>query len=165
MTWLRNFFFQATASSVLIIPIIKIFAYSDPTDTIGIFEIVGLTIWAIGFFIEILGDYQLNKFIESPNKVPGTVIDSGLWRYTRHPNYFGESLLWYGIYLIACGGSIGPNGGYWTFYSPLMMHFMLRFVTGVTVQEANQRRKPAFRIYQLETNAFVPWFYKKIEGE
>lgn len=93
------------------------------------------------------------------------MIDTGLWRYTRHPNYFGDSTLWYGIYLIACGGSTGPAGGYWTFYSPLMMNFSLIYITGALINEANQKRKPAYRVYMLETNRFVPWFYKKIEGE
>lgn len=93
------------------------------------------------------------------------MIDTGLWRYTRHPNYFGESLLWYGYYLINCGGSVGPAGGYYTFYSPLLMHYMLRFGTGALILEAKQRRKPAFRVYMLETNQFVPWCYKKIEGK
>lgn len=64
------------------------------------------------------------------------MIDVGLWRYTRHPNYFGESLLWYAYYLMACGGSVGPAGGYYTFYSPLAMHFMLRYFSGVLILEA-----------------------------
>jgi len=74
--------------------------------------------------------------VSNPNKVPGKIIDTGLWRYTRHPNYFGEAMLWYGIYLIACGGSTGPAGGYWTIYAPMTMHFMLRCFSGVLILEA-----------------------------
>ena len=73
-------------------------------------------------------------------------------------------MLWYGIYLMACGGSTGPAGGYWTIYSPLTMHFMLRCFSGVLILEAKQKKKPAFRVYMLETNVFTPWCYKKIEG-
>jgi steroid 5-alpha reductase family enzyme len=165
VTWFRNFLFQGAASTVMITPCIKIFVYSDPKDTIGILEIIGITIWVIGILFEVVGDIQLTKFISNPNKVPGVVIDTGLWRITRHPNYFGDCLLWWGLYLMACGGSTGPAGGYWTFYSPLMMTFFLRILTGVLINEANQKRKPAYRIYMDETNCFVPWFYKKIEGE
>lgn len=71
-------------------------------------------------------------------------------------------MLWIGIYLMACGGSTGPAGGYWTFYSPLLMTFFLRVLTGVVINEASQKRKPSYRVYMHETNCFVPWFYKKI---
>jgi len=74
-------------------------------------------------------------------------------------------MLWYAIYCMACGGSTGPARGYTTFYSPLLMHFMIRTFSGVLILEAKQKRKPAFRVYMLETNVLCPWFYKKIEGE
>lgn len=66
---------------------------------------------------------------------------------------------------MACGGSTGPAGGYYTFYSPLLMHWMLRCFSGVLILEAKQKRKPAFRVYMMETNIFVPWCYKKIDGK
>merc|ERR1711935_460415 len=83
----------------------------------------------------------------------------------RHPNYFGECLLWWGIYLIACGGSVGPKGGYWCFFCPLYLTCLIRFLTGVYMLEQNLKTKPAFRVYMQETNIFIPWLYKKIEGE
>lgn len=135
--WFSIFFGQATANVIMTDSAIKVFQYSKPSDKIGAFEIAGITVWVIGMLFEVLGDYQLTKFINSPNKVPGKVIDTGLWRITRHPNYFGEALLWYGIYLIACGGSTGPAGGYFTFYSAVMMHWALRYFTGVLFNEAN----------------------------
>lgn len=165
MTWFRNFFFQGAASSCMITPAIYIWVYSDPKDTVGVLEIIGITVWVTGILFEVIGDHQLTKFIANPNKVPGSCIDTGVWRITRHPNYFGDCMLWYGIYFMACGGSTGPAGGYWTFYSPLLMTFFLRILTGTLINEAGQKRKPAYRIYMLETNCFVPWFYKKIEGQ
>jgi steroid 5-alpha reductase family enzyme len=162
---IKIFGFQAAISVLITDCAIKIFYFSKPEDSFGAFEIAGIILWCIGFFFEVVGDQQLTNFVNSPNKVPGQVIDTGLWRYTRHPNYFGESLLWYAYYLMACGGSTGPAGGYYTFYSPLVMHFMLRYFSGVLILEAKQKRKPAFRVYMLETNCFVPWFYKKIEGD
>ena len=101
------------------------------------YEITGIAMWVVGLLIETVGDMQLSRFLKNPDRIPGSVIDTGLWRYTRHPNYFGETMVWYGIYLFACGGSTGQAGGYWTFYSPLLMHFLLRCFTGVLILEAS----------------------------
>lgn len=114
---------------------------------------------------EIIGDKQLQNFRDDPNKIPGKVIETGLWRITRHPNYFGECFLWWGIWLIACGGSVGPKGGYWCFFAPLYITCLIRFFSGVVILESSQKRKPAFRVYMEETNVFIPWFYKSIQGE
>jgi len=154
MAWLRNFFMQGTASIFVQGSILKIFQESRATDSIGALEICGVVLWVVGISFEIIGDHQLTQFVKI--KKPGQVIDIGLWRYTRHPNYFGESLLWYAYYLMACGGSVGPNFGYYTFYSPLVMHFFLRYVTGVLILEAKQKRKPAFRVYMKETSIWFP---------
>merc|ERR1719331_3802492 len=166
MTWLRNFFMQGTASIFVQGCVLKIFQESKPTDPIGVLEILGIVLWIIGISFEVIGDHQLTMFIKTKKKEqPDRVIDEGLWKYTRHPNYFGESLLWYGYYLMACGGSVGPNGGYYTFYSPLVMHLFLRWVTGVAVLEAKQMRKPAFRVYMQETSVWFPLPQKKFDKD
>jgi len=104
--------------------------YSPVGAKIGAFEIAGAAVWFIGQSMEVIGDMQLQKFRDDTNN-RGKVIDTGFWRYTRHPNYFGEALSWWGIYLIACGA---PEG-YWTFWSALFMSLLLRWVSGVRMLE------------------------------
>ena len=92
----------------------------------------------IGFLTETIGDFQLEKWKKVPGNVgTGKVILSGLWRYTRHPNYFGEALLWWGIYLI----SVNVPNGVWTFASAAVITWLLRFVSGVPMLERSQMRK------------------------
>lgn len=116
--------------------------------------------WLAGFAFEVIGDMQLQGHRDDPSK-KGQVLASGLWRYTRHPNYFGEALLWWGTYLIACG----QPGGIRTFYAPLFISLLLRFVSGVPMLERKQKKKPAFRVYMLETNAFVPMLCSPVPQE
>jgi steroid 5-alpha reductase family enzyme len=114
---------------------------------------LGLTLWSIGFFFESVGDYQLAKFkADESNKEK--VLDSGLWRYTRHPNYFGDFCVWWGIYLLSVG-----SGGAWTVLSPVLIAFLLLKVSGVTMLEKDiSNRRPKYESYKKRTNAFFPWF-------
>lgn len=84
-------------------------------------------------------------------------MKTGLWRYTRHPNYFGEALLWWGFYICA----MGVPGGYATVFSPIIITLLLRFVSGVPLLERKARKHPEWAQYEAETNVFVPWFYDK----
>lgn len=95
----------------------------------------------------------------------GVLLKTGLWRYSRHPNYFGECLSWWGIYLIACGGATGAAGGWKTFYAPLFISLLIPFVSGIRILEQyRQKNKAVFRVYMEETSAFIPWFATPIEG-
>ena len=85
-------------------------------------------------------------------------MKSGLWRYTRHPNYFGEILSWWGIYAFACG----ITGGVKTIYSAMFISYLLRYISGVDMLEQKQRLNPEFKIYMQETSALVPLPYKTI---
>jgi len=104
--------------------------YSPAGAKIGAFEIAGAAVWFIGQSMEIIGDKQLQAFRDDTSN-RGKVIDTGFWRYTRHPNYFGEALSWWGIYIIACGVPYG----YWTFWSALFITLLLRYVSGVRMLE------------------------------
>jgi steroid 5-alpha reductase family enzyme len=97
---------------------------------LGITHYIGIAVWVIGVLIETIGDIQLQAHRDDESK-KGTLIKTGLWRYTRHPNYFGEALSWWGIYIIACGA---PEG-YWTFWSALFITLLLRYVSGVRMLE------------------------------
>jgi steroid 5-alpha reductase family enzyme len=118
---------------------------------------LGALLWAMGFFCEVVSDWQLTRFKADPaNK--GKVMGQGLWRYSRHPNYFGESLMWWGIYLIA----LSTPGAAWTIVSPITITFLLLRVSGVTLLERTiLDSRPDYRHYQERTSAFLPWFPKK----
>jgi steroid 5-alpha reductase family enzyme len=104
-----------------------------------------------GLLFEAVGDWQLARFKGLPAN-RGKVMDQGLWRYTRHPNYFGEFCAWWGFYLIALGA-----GGWWSILSPAFMTFTLLKVSGVNLLEKSlTERRPAYRDYIARTNAFFP---------
>lgn len=116
----------------------------------------GLAIFGIGFFFESVGDSQLKNFISNPaNK--GKIMDQGLWRYTRHPNYFGEATIWWGMSLIALSGGVS----YWTLISPITITFMLLFVSGVPMLEKAMKNQPGYAEYARKTSIFLPLPPKK----
>lgn len=113
----------------------------------------GVIVWLIGFGFESIGDLQLARFKAAP-KNKGKVMDRGLWRYTRHPNYFGDALLWWGFFLIA----LSTPAGAWTVIGPLIMTGLLMKVSGVALLEKTlMKTKPEYRDYIRRTNAFFPW--------
>jgi steroid 5-alpha reductase family enzyme len=113
---------------------------------------LGLVLFAIGFGFEVVGDYQLNRFKADPAN-RGRVLDRGLWRYTRHPNYFGDATLWWGLYVIACA----TPGGWLTALSPALMTFLLMRVSGVPLlEDALTASKPGYQAYVRRTPAFFP---------
>lgn len=118
--------------------------------------ILGILIWCLGFFFEAVGDHQLKMHIKNPAN-RGTLIQVGLWKYTRHPNYFGEATMWWGIFLIG----LSVQAPLFIIISPLVITFMVRFVSGVPMLEKNLKKYPGFEEYTRKTNIFFPWFPKK----
>jgi steroid 5-alpha reductase family enzyme len=119
-------------------------------------DAVGALIWCIGFSFEAAGDYQLVRFRANPEN-RGKIMQSGLWRYTRHPNYFGESMMWWGLFIIALNVAYG-----WTaVVSPLVITLLLLKVSGVGLLEKSYSGNPEYQAYARRTNAFIPWFPKK----
>jgi steroid 5-alpha reductase family enzyme len=131
--------------------------FNDDPDHFSALDLLGTLVWGVGFCFEAVGDWQLARFKSDPaNK--GKVMRSGLWAYTRHPNYFGDATLWWGYYLIATGTA----GGYWTFFSPILMTVLLLRVSGVALLERTQiETKPQYRDYIESTSAFFPWFPRR----
>ena len=118
---------------------------------LGLLDLAGVVLWTTGMLFESLGDAQLARFKRDPGN-QGKVLDHGLWRYTRHPNYFGEFTLWWGFFLIAMAA-----GGWWTVLSPLLMSILLLKVSGVSLLEKDiGTRRPAYAEYIARTNAFFP---------
>jgi len=113
---------------------------------------LGVLLWCIGLFFEAVGDVQLARFKADPAN-RGRVMDRGLWRYTRHPNYFGDFCVWWGLYLVA----LSAPGTWWTAVGPALMAFMLMRVSGVPMLERSiAKRRPDYEEYARRTSSFFP---------
>lgn len=118
---------------------------------------LGIIVWAVGFTFESLGDWQLAKFKSDPAS-KGRVMDRGLWAYTRHPNYFGEFLVWWGIFLI----TLSTPNSWWTILTPIIISAVLLKMTGIPLTEQELvKNRPGYSEYVKSTSAFVPWLPAK----
>ncbi len=155
---LRAFFqvFMLQGILMLIIAFPIVLNNSKNIGNLGIIETVGFIVWIIGFFFEVVGDKQLKEFIKT-RKTKGSIIKTGLWKYTRHPNYFGEATMWWGIFLIV----LATKNGIWAIVSPLTISFLLVFVSGVPMLEKHYRDNAEYQDYASRTSKFLPWFPKK----
>jgi steroid 5-alpha reductase family enzyme len=121
--------------------------------TLGLLDLLGAALAVGGLLFEAVGDAQLARFKRDPANA-GRVMDRGLWGWTRHPNYFGDSLVWWGLYAMACGAP----GGVLTLPAPALMTWLLLRVSGVSLLERSlARRKPGYADYVQKTSAFFPW--------
>lgn len=153
-SFFQVFLLQGVLLTVIAAPLLA--AQISPTPArLGVLDLIAIPLWAIGFFFESVGDWQLKRFKGDPaNK--GKVLDRGVWRYTRHPNYFGDSTQWWAYYLIAASA-----GGWWTIFSPILMTILLLRVSGVKLLEKTLDTRPGYKEYSERTSEFIPWFPKK----
>ncbi len=150
------FGFQALLAWVISLPLLAGIHSNAP---LGALDYAGALLWAIGFVFEAGGDWQLARFKADPAN-RGKVMDTGLWRYTRHPNYFGDFCIWWGFFLIALSA-----GGWWSAIGPVLMSVLLLRVSGVALLEKDiGERRPAYRDYVRRTNAFFPGPPRAPEG-
>jgi steroid 5-alpha reductase family enzyme len=142
------FLLQAVLAWLISLPLFGALRSAAPLNG---FDAAGAALWLTGFIFEAGGDWQLTRFKANPaNK--GGVMDRGFWRYTRHPNYFGDFCVWWGFYLIAVGA-----GAWWSIAGPLIMSLLLMKVSGVTLLEKDiGQRRPKYADYIRRTNAFFP---------
>ena len=157
--WWRSFFkvflLQGALMWIISAPLLAAQSNPNPARLIWL-DYLGAILWGIGFFFEAVGDWQLVRFRANPDN-KGKLLNSGLWYYTRHPNYFGDAAQWWGFYVIAAAA-----GGYWTILSPIIMTLLLRRVSGVTMLEKSLKEsKPGYKEYVETTNPFIPWFPRK----
>lgn len=139
---------QAILAWVIALPLAVAVAGTAP---LGWIDTAAVGLWLCGFFFEAVGDQQLAGFLARPGN-RDRVMDKGLWRYTRHPNYFGEACIWWGFFLLAAAA-----GGWWTVVSPILVTALLLRVSGVALMERDiQGRRPAYGDYRTRTNAFLP---------
>ena len=124
---------------------------------LGLPDIVGVLVWLVGFYFEAVGDAQLARFIKDPaNK--GKLMQSGLWAYTRHPNYFGEVTQWWGIWIIA----LSVSGGWLGIIGPITITFLILKVSGIPMLEKKMAENPEFTEYKKQTSMVIPWFKKSV---
>lgn len=143
------FLLQAVLAFVIAMPLLP--ALNGANDA-NLVTWLGMAVAAFGLLFETIGDAQMARFKADPASA-GQVMDRGLWRYTRHPNYFGESVFWWGVWIASAS-----LGGAWTVFSPLLMTFLLLRVSGVPLLEADlKQRRPAYAEYLRTTSSFVPW--------
>jgi len=130
--------------------------YPALPPSLGLLDYLGAALWGYGFFFEALGDLQLARFKSNPaNK--GRLLDKGVWRFTRHPNYFGDATQWWGYYLVALSA-----GGWWSIFSPVFMTYLLVKVSGVALLEKSLKNaKPGYEEYVRRTSPFIPLPPKK----
>ncbi|HTX78338.1 MAG TPA: DUF1295 domain-containing protein [Longilinea sp.] len=153
-SFFRVFLLQGILMWIISVPLVAVQS-SPRNNNLNWLDGVALVLWLIGFFFEAVGDLQLARFRANPaNK--GQVLDTGVWQFTRHPNYFGDSAQWWGFYLIALS-----TGAWWTIFSPVLMTFLLIFVSGVALLEKSMKQKPQYAVYMATTSPFIPWLPKK----
>jgi steroid 5-alpha reductase family enzyme len=151
------FTLQMPLQFIVALPVQLGMASPEPAG-IGIVGWIGVALSAFGIVFESIADFHLAIFKANPaNK--GKVLDSGVWRTTRHPNFFGEACAWWGLYLIAAE----TTAGLWALPGPILITFLLTRFSGVpTVEESMHAKRPGYEAYVKRTSGFIPWFPKKI---
>ncbi len=153
-SYLQVFILQGIIMLAIATPIIMINT-SDVSGSI-FFDLLGFVIWMIGLFFESVADWQLYMFLQDPAH-RGQILMRGLWRYSRHPNYFGEVMIWWGMFIIASN----VPGGWLSIISPLTISYILLFVSGIPLAEKQIQGLTRFAEYERKTSIFIPWFIQK----
>lgn len=141
---------------LLIISYPVVIVHASPTAGLTVLDVLGICIWAIGFLWESIADFQLLMFKKDSNN-KGKILRDGLWKYSRHPNYFGEALLWWGAALIA----LSVPWGWLGLGSAALLTFFLLNVSGVPMLESKYKENKEYAHYVDHTNAFIPWWPKQ----
>lgn len=152
VTVLRKIFLlQAVMAWFISLPL-QLSATLGPTPTALLpVAIIGVAAWALGLSFEAVGDHQLRQF-KADSENHGKIMDRGLWSWTRHPNYFGDSAVWWGLWLVSLAGWVSLT----TVLSPVAMTYFLVYATGARLTERIMAERPGFREYQSRTSFFVP---------
>lgn len=161
-SFLQVYMLQGLVIFLVSLPVSLLNIYNGPIG-FGLIALLGILVWMKGFFFETVGDWQLARFMANPEN-KGKVMDRGLWHFTRHPNYYGESLMWWGLALISFG-TLGGTHALWlsllAFVGPVLITFLLLKVSGVPLLEARFAGNPEWEAYKAKTSVFIPWFPKK----
>jgi steroid 5-alpha reductase family enzyme len=148
-SFLQVFLFQGFLLLIISLPVT--WAITHESHKLNILDVAGISIWLLGFLFESFGDFQLLQFKKDPaNK--GKIMTKGLWKYTRHPNYFGEVTLWWGIFLIC----LSVKGSEWTIIGPLTITYLILKVSGTPMLERRYEDNPEYEAYIHRTSSFFP---------
>jgi steroid 5-alpha reductase family enzyme len=128
----------------------------SPGGRFGLLGFIGVCVWLIGFLFEYVGDAELAQFTRDSNN-RGKILQTGLWRYTRHPNYFGEVVQWWGIWLLAAA----VPRGWFGIVGPVTITVLILKVSGIPMLEKKMADNPDFAEYKRRTSVFLPWLPKK----
>jgi steroid 5-alpha reductase family enzyme len=151
-SYLQVFLLQGFLMVVMSFVAVTVFI-APPSSLLLLTTIAGVTMWAIGFAFEVVGDYQLDTFLKNPDN-KGRLMRYGLWKFSRHPNYFGEITMWWGLYLIAAAAGL-----WWiAFISPATITFLICFVSGIPLLEAAFKDHPEWKAYKRTTSVLIPWW-------
>ena len=153
-SYLQVFMLQGCILLINISPVLVINTYDS--GNLGFLDLLGVILWVMGFFFESLSDWQLDQFTKNPSS-QGKIMDRGLWRYSRHPNYFGEVTMWWALYVLA----LSVPWGWISIIGPLTITATILFVSGVPMTEKLMESNPAFAVYKKRTSVFIPWFPKE----
>lgn len=148
-SFVQVFLLQSLLALIISLPVIAAIAADGPAP--GLIDLSGVLLFFTGFFFEAVGDHQLAKFKRDPAN-RGKIMQQGLWRYTRHPNYFGEVVLWWGIYLLA----LPVPGGWMTIIGPLTITGLILLVSGIPLLEKKYEGNAEFEAYKRRTSVFFP---------
>lgn len=151
---IKVFLFQGVLMLIFSAPIL--FAFASANDKLGFLQFVGIGVFTIGFLFESVGDYQLIKFKNNTTN-KGKIINTGLWKFTRHPNYFGEAFLWWGIFIV----TIGVENWYFGIIGPILLNYSLVKFSGVPMLEKKYEGREDWEAYKKSTPAFIPIIGKK----
>ncbi len=165
-SFLQIYVLQGLVIAIVALPIV---VSGSSVYDFNMYNVLGLCIWIIGFLFEAIGDEQLDRFIKSKKsgKVTSksTIMKTGLWKYTRHPNYFGEATMWWGLALLCVGAmtNIAPYAYLIAFLSPLLITFLLVKVSGIPLIEArwDKAGTKEWENYKAKTSKFIPYFPKE----
>ncbi|MBK7211686.1 MAG: DUF1295 domain-containing protein [Bacteroidales bacterium] len=153
----RSFFqiFMLQGAILLVVASPLLLIIASPSEDLGFLTILGALIFLGGFLLETISDWQLMKFRSNPEN-KGNLIETGCWKYSRHPNYLGEAILWWGLWICA----IPEVNGLFTIISPLIITLLLRYVSGVPMLERKYQGRPDWEAYCQRVPVFLPNFWK-----
>jgi steroid 5-alpha reductase family enzyme len=155
VSYFQTFLLQGVLMMIVSLPLLAVCA-GRGSGTLGVIDFIGIFVWLTGFTFEAGGDFQLARFKKIP-KNKGKVLNTGFWKYTRHPNYFGDSAVWWAYALFSLAA-----GGYWQIVGSVIMTLLIIKVSGVALLEKTlTESKPQYRDYIRKTSSFLPWFPKK----
>lgn len=148
-SYLQIYLLQGFLLFLIVLPVLLI--NNNPGSTLGWLDLFGAAIWLLGFYFEAVGDAQLARFINEPTN-RGKLMKSGLWSYTRHPNYFGEVTQWWGLWLI----SLAVSGGWFGIIGPITITILILKVSGIPMLEKKMEENPEFAEYKKRVSIFLP---------